>query len=100
MVLASGLVLESARDTPSVGVSNSRPWASVYPGVGIPVDHREDARHVDRVWRKSTYSGSDGGSCVEVGQDGVILVRDTTDRDGGTLVFSADAWAAFAASIK
>jgi hypothetical protein len=30
----------------------------------------------------------------------VILVRDTTDRDGGTLAFSAHAWAAFAASIK
>ena len=55
---------------------------------------------MDRVWRKSTYSGSDGGSCVEVGQGDVILVRDTTDRDGGTLAFSARAWAAFAASIK
>lgn len=51
-------------------------------------------------WRKSTYSGSDGGSCVEVGQDGLILVRDTTDRDGGTLAFPARAWAAFAASLK
>jgi hypothetical protein len=30
----------------------------------------------------------------------VILVRDTTNRDGGTLAFSARAWAAFAASIK
>jgi hypothetical protein len=25
----------------------------------------------------------------------VILVRDTTDRDGGTLSFSASAWSAF-----
>jgi hypothetical protein len=30
----------------------------------------------------------------------MILVRDTTDRDGGTLAFSADAWAAFAGSLK
>jgi Domain of unknown function (DUF397) len=55
---------------------------------------------VDCVWRKSTYSGSDGGSCVEVGQDGVILIRDTTNRDGGTLVLPADAWTAFTASLK
>jgi hypothetical protein len=32
------------------------------------------------------------GSCVEVADDsGVILVRDTTDRDGGTWAISADA---------
>jgi hypothetical protein len=47
-------------------------------------------------WRKSSYSGSNGGSCVEVADDsGAILVRDTTDRDGVALAFSADAWAAF-----
>jgi hypothetical protein len=55
---------------------------------------------VDRVWRKSTYSGSDGGSCIEVGQKGVILVRDTTDRDGGTLTFTASAWLAFTGTIR
>jgi len=51
-------------------------------------------------WRKSTYSGSNG-SCVETASgDGVVLVRDTTDRDGGTLAVSAQAWKAFAARIK
>jgi hypothetical protein len=30
----------------------------------------------------------------------VILVRDTTNRDGGTLVFTADAWQAFADTLK
>jgi hypothetical protein len=44
-----------------------------------------------RDWRKSSCSGSDGGKCVEVGKDVVILVRDTTDRDGGTLAFGAEA---------
>jgi hypothetical protein len=29
----------------------------------------------------------------------VILVRDTTDRDGGTLAFTAEVWAAFTASL-
>jgi hypothetical protein len=35
-----------------------------------------------------------------VATDGVILVRDTTNRDGGTLALSADAWHAFVAGIK
>jgi hypothetical protein len=30
----------------------------------------------------------------------VILVRDTTSRDGGTLAFTAEAWQAFAASLR
>lgn len=52
-------------------------------------------------WRKSSYSGANGGSCVEAADsDGIVLVRDTTDRDGGTLAFSANAWQAFADSIK
>lgn len=52
-------------------------------------------------WRKSTYSGGNGGDCVETASgDGVVMVRDTTDRDGGTLAFPADAWRAFAAGIK
>jgi len=31
---------------------------------------------------------------------GVILVRDTNNRDGGTLAFTADAWRVFAAELK
>jgi hypothetical protein len=52
-------------------------------------------------WRKATYSGN-GGNCVEAGvaDDGVILVRDTTDRAGGTLTFPAAAWRAFATNLK
>lgn len=52
-------------------------------------------------WRKSSYSGSTGGQCVETASDhGVILVRDTTDRDGGTLAFTTDAWQTFTGSIR
>jgi hypothetical protein len=51
-------------------------------------------------WRKSSYSTNGGQSCVEVAVDGAILVRDTTDRDGGVLAFSADAWASFVSGIK
>jgi hypothetical protein len=30
----------------------------------------------------------------------VVLVRDTTDRDGGTLGFTADVWQAFLGTIR
>jgi Domain of unknown function (DUF397) len=51
-------------------------------------------------WRKSSYSGANG-SCVETASgDSVVMVRDTTNRDGGTLTFAADAWRAFAAELK
>jgi Domain of unknown function (DUF397) len=50
-------------------------------------------------WRKSSYSDGNGGQCVEVSSDGMVLVRDTTDRDGGTLAFGAGAWAEFTTSL-
>jgi hypothetical protein len=51
-------------------------------------------------WRRSTYSGSNG-NCVEVGTDGpAVLVRDTKDREAGTLAFTDNAWASFTASLK
>ena len=34
-------------------------------------------------WRKSSYSGNNGGDCVEVGhQDTDVAVRDTKNREG------------------
>lgn len=51
-------------------------------------------------WRVATYTGS-SGNCVEVGDaDRVMLVRDTKDRDGGTLTFTVDAWQAFTGTLK
>jgi hypothetical protein len=52
-------------------------------------------------WRKSTYSDSNGGDCVETasGSD-QVLVRDTADRDGVTLTVPAGAWRTFTASLK
>ncbi|WP_329109063.1 DUF397 domain-containing protein [Micromonospora sp. NBC_01699] len=48
-------------------------------------------------WRKSTKSSGNGGSCVEVADNlpGRVFVRDTKDRDGGTLAFGPSAWRAF-----
>jgi uncharacterized protein DUF397 len=52
-------------------------------------------------WRKSSYSDGNGGNCVETASgNGVILVRDTTNRDGETLEFGAGVWKAFVASLR
>ena len=52
-------------------------------------------------WRKASYSGSGGGSCVEVaGAASAVLVRDTTNRDGGALAFTGEAWTEFLALLK
>lgn len=47
-------------------------------------------------WRKSTRSSAQGGQCVEVADDSSgVMVRDTTNRNGGTLNFTTSAWARF-----
>lgn len=53
-------------------------------------------------WHKSTRSSSNGGDCVEVADNlpTVVAVRDTKDRDGGTLTFSPRSWASFVQSVK
>jgi hypothetical protein len=52
-------------------------------------------------WRKSSFSGGNGGQCVEAGSlPGAVLVRDTANRDGAVIAFSATAWATFARELK
>jgi hypothetical protein len=51
-------------------------------------------------WRKSSYSNGGENACVEVASGDDVLVRDTTNRDGGTLTFSVGAWERFAASLR
>ena len=52
-------------------------------------------------WRKSSYSSSNGGECVEAADSGgMILVRDTTNRSGGTLAFAARAWTEFVTALR
>jgi Domain of unknown function (DUF397) len=52
-------------------------------------------------WRKSSYSGANGGECVEVAtMVDAVLVRDSTDRGGDTLTVSAAAWRAFVAAVR
>ncbi|MFE6747759.1 DUF397 domain-containing protein [Kitasatospora purpeofusca] len=48
------------------------------------------------VWFKSSYSGPDGGECVEVAEaTSAVLVRDSKDKSGPRLTFSPAAWEAF-----
>jgi Domain of unknown function (DUF397) len=51
-------------------------------------------------WRTSSYSGGNGGQCVEVAASGRVLVRDTKDRTGAALAFTPQAWREFATRIK
>jgi hypothetical protein len=50
-------------------------------------------------WRKSSYSADNGGACVEVASTGAVLVRDSTDRSGPVVAFTAEAWRAFTAAL-
>ena len=54
------------------------------------------------LWRKSSYSGNNGGNCVEVAQDlpDVIAVRDSKDPNGPALVISTGAWRSFLTRAK
>ena len=54
----------------------------------------------DMNWRKSSYSGNGGSSCIEVASDGAVMVRDTTDRTGPVLRLSPAAWRRFADQVK
>lgn len=52
-------------------------------------------------WTKSSYSGAQGGNCIEVGgHDSRVIVRDTKDITGPTLKFSADAWRQLVKQLK
>jgi hypothetical protein len=52
-------------------------------------------------WRKSTYSGGQGGQCVEVGQGNGVLVRDTKNLGAGpALRFVPAEWKRFTRSLR
>jgi hypothetical protein len=53
-------------------------------------------------WRKSSYSGPDGG-CIEVAageRPGIIAIRDSKDADGPRLIFVATKWHKFISGFK
>ncbi|WP_375781907.1 DUF397 domain-containing protein [Streptomyces zingiberis] len=52
-------------------------------------------------WFKSSYSGTSGGDCVEVAVDrNAVHVRDSKERRGPALRFSAAGWSAFVAGAR
>nr|WP_203599458.1 DUF397 domain-containing protein [Streptomyces sp. SID10853] len=53
-------------------------------------------------WRKSSYSNSDGGACVEVADDfaAVVPVRDSKNPGGPVVTFAADHWSSFVSALR
>jgi hypothetical protein len=56
----------------------------------------------DATWRKSSYSGSNGGNCVEIAvlPDYSLAVRDSKDPDGPKLTFTPAEWQTFTTALK
>jgi uncharacterized protein DUF397 len=54
------------------------------------------------VWRKSSYSSSNGGQCVEVARNlpGIVAVRDSKKPAGPALTLTPDEWRAFIAGAR
>jgi hypothetical protein len=53
-------------------------------------------------WRKSSYSGSEGGSCLEVldHHPAGVPVRDSKTPNGPALVFPSAGWSSFITAVK
>ncbi|MGG2463831.1 DUF397 domain-containing protein [Streptomyces sp. RGM 3693] len=55
-------------------------------------------------WVKSSYSGGNGGQCVEFtrtfSQSGLIPVRDSKNPSGPALIFPVSQWSAFIETVK
>ncbi|MFJ4439937.1 DUF397 domain-containing protein [Streptomyces sp. NPDC088923] len=56
----------------------------------------------EHTWVKSSYSGADGGDCVEVAVgERTMPVRDSKRADGGPMIeFGRPAFARFLASVR
>lgn len=57
----------------------------------------ELSQQPELTWKKAQKSSQEGSNCVEVARlpDGGTAVRDSKDREGSVLQFSAGEWAAF-----
>ncbi|MER5751364.1 DUF397 domain-containing protein [Streptomyces sp. NPDC002088] len=79
-------------------MSTALQWfKSTYSG-----DEGGECLEVAYVWRKSSYSGSEGGECVEVATcPHTIHIRDSKNPEdsGPTLTVAPTTWTAFTASL-
>jgi hypothetical protein len=56
---------------------------------------------LDIRWRKSSFSGTGGGNCVEAASsDGAVLVRDSKQQRRGQIRFLAADWRVFTDALK
>lgn len=61
----------------------------------------ENGSCVELAWRKSSYSGGEGGSCVEIAQaEDLFGVRDSKNSTGPVLEFADDPGRAFVAAVR
>jgi len=53
-------------------------------------------------WRTSSYSGSNGGNCIEIATTAAdtVAVRDSKDPHGPVLAFGLQGWKRFADEVK
>jgi hypothetical protein len=59
-------------------------------------------------WRKSSFSGGNGGACVEVaivpgdteGGDGAVALRDSKNPSGPALLFTPGEWREFTRAVR
>ncbi|MEU0136995.1 DUF397 domain-containing protein [Streptomyces sp. NPDC006296] len=53
-------------------------------------------------WRRSTHSGPESGSCLEVldGHPSGVPVRDSKSPQGPVLLIPAAGWSSFVAAVK
>ncbi|MFF7553000.1 DUF397 domain-containing protein [Streptomyces olivaceus] len=57
-------------------------------------------QHPHLTWLKSSYSGDEGGECVEVAPGSTAIhVRDSKEPGGARLAFPRSAWSGFLSGI-
>ena len=56
----------------------------------------------DVTWRKASYSGDNGGACVEVAstEKALVTVRDSKDPNGPKLAFAPPMWQSFIHRVR
>ncbi|MFJ9479676.1 DUF397 domain-containing protein [Streptomyces mirabilis] len=55
----------------------------------------------ERMWKKSSYSDSQGGSCVEMANlASRVGIRDSKNKRGPALLVTATAWTAFVGLVQ